>query len=559
MSHDKDQSRSSSVRRRSYNVWTIVATLLCLTASAQSKYPTVEIESIYDLNFTKAERDSFLSNLQDYQKSLQAIHQYKLNNAVPMSLIFDPIPPGFVVETAQKPVEWGLPKEIEMPENRKDIAFYPVYKLATLIRTKKISSTDLTKLYLDRLKKFGDTLQCATVILEESALRQAKKADEEIAQGKYRGPLHGIPYGIKDLLSVEGTETSWGAAPYRGQVINQTATVVKKLEAAGAVLLVKLTLGALAMGDIWYGGVTKNPWDLKQGSSGSSAGPAAATVAGLVAFSIGTETLGSIVSPSTRCGASGLRPSFGRVSRHGAMALSWSMDKIGPICRSALDCAMVFDAIRGPDGLDHHVKNASFNYSAKTDIKKLRVGYLKNWFEANYPTKDNDQKALDLLRSLGINLEPVDISTTIPVNAVRIMLTAEAAAAFDELTRSNRDSLLTDQRKNAWPNTFRAARFIPAVDYINASRIRSELVKEYYEKTKDFDVIVSPSFGGTQLLTTNLTGNPCIVVPNGFNTRQTPTSISFLGKLFGEAAVVSLARAYQEATEWDDKMPPAFK
>ena len=324
-------------------------------------------------------------------------------------------------------------------------------------------------------------------------------------------------------------------------------------------LIVKLSMGALANGDIWYGGVTKNPWNLKQGSSGSSAGPASATVAGLVAFSIGTETLGSIVSPSTRCGASGLRPSFGRVSRNGAMALSWSMDKIGPICRSALDCALVFDVIRGTDGIDHHVRDAGFNYSAKTDIRKLRVGYLKNLFEAEYPTKQNDLKALEVLKSLGVDVQVVDISSSIPVAAIRLMLTAEAAAAFDELTRSNRDSLLTDQRKNAWPNTFRAARFIPAVDYINASRIRSELVKEYYEKTKDFDVIVSPSFGGTQLLTTNLTGNPCVVVPNGFNDTGSLTSISFLGKLFGEAAALSLARAYQEASDWDEKVPPLFK
>ena len=548
--------------RASYKVYGIVAILLGLTPvvfGQQGKYPTADIEPYYDVTFTKAERDSFFSGLQDYQKAIQAIHQYKLDNRVGMSLIFDPLPPGFQLEITQRPIDWGLSKKIILPENRNELAFYPVYKLAALIKSRKITSLELTKLYLDRLKKYSDTLQCSTEILEETALKQAKKADEEIARGKYRGPLHGIPYGIKDLLSVEGTETAWGAAPYKGQVISSTATVVKKLEEAGAVLAVKLTLGALAMGDIWYGGVTKNPWNLKQGSSGSSAGPASATVAGLIGFSIGTETLGSIVSPSTRCGASGLRPSFGRVSRNGAMALSWSMDKIGPICRSALDCALVFDAIRGTDGIDHHVRDAAFNYNAKTDIKKLRVGYLKNLFEADYPTKGNDLKALEIIKSLGVDLQVVDITTNIPVNAIRLMLTAEAAASFDELTRSNRDSLLTDQRKNAWPNTFRAARFFPAVDYINASRIRTELVKEYYEKTKNFDVIISPSFGGTQLLTTNLTGNPCVVVPNGFNDKGTPTSISFLGKLYGEAAAISLARAYQEATEWDEKVPPLFR
>ncbi len=543
-----------------YKVYFILIFILTIQLSiAQEKYPTTQIETFYDLNFTQAERDSLLSGLQNYQKSFEAIHQFKLNNNIPMSLVFDPIPVGMQLETQQKPIDWGLPKEVSLPSNKEELAFYPVYKLAVLIKSKKISSLELTQLYLKRLKKYSDTLQCSITLLEESALRQAKKADEELSKGKYRGSLHGIPYGIKDLLSVEGVETTWGAAPYKGQVLSETATVVKKMEEAGAVLLVKLTLGALAMGDIWYGGVTKNPWNLKDGSSGSSAGSSSATVAGLVAFAIGTETLGSIVSPSTRCGASGLRPTYGRVSRHGAMALSWSMDKIGPICRSALDGAIVLEVIRGTDGLDHHVRDASFNYSAKTSIKKLKVGYLKTLFDADYPTKANDQKTLDVLKSLGVELIPVELPADIPVDAIRLMLSAEAAAAFDELTRSNRDSLLTDQRKFAWPNTFRTARFIPAVEYINASRIRYQLIQDYYTKTKDFDVIVSPSFGGTQLLTTNLTGHPCVVVPNGFTEKGNPTSISFLGKLFGEAAVVSLAHAYQQASEWEDLVPPLFK
>ncbi len=545
----------------SYKVCAIVAIMAAMTlpsTAQQNQRPTTEIEAYYDLKFTGPERDSLFSSLQDYQKSIQALHQYSLDNSIPMSLVFDPVPPGLVIDSDQKAIQWGLPTDVKLPENRSDLAFYPVYKLAFLIKSRKISSAELTQIYLDRLRKYSDTLQCTVTIMEKTALQQSKRADEEIAQGKYRGPLHGIPYGIKDLLAVEGIRTTWGAAPYRDQVINNTATVVQKLEQAGAVLIVKLTMGALAMGDIWYGGVTKNPWNLKQGSSGSSAGSAASTMAGLVAFSIGTETLGSIVSPATRCGATGLRPSFGRVSRQGAMALSWSMDKIGPICRSALDCALVFDAIRGPDGLDHHVKNSAFNYQARTDLKKLKIGYLKNLFDATYPGKENDAKSLEALKSLGIQLQPVDISLDLPVGAIRIMLTAEAAAAFDELTRSNRDSLLTDQRKNAWPNSFRAARFIPAVDYINASRVRYQLVKEYYERTKEFDVIIAPSFGGTQLLTTNLTGNPCVVMPNGLNERGTPTSISFLGKLYGEAAILLLARAYQEATEWDERIPPFF-
>lgn len=543
-----------------YAVYFILAACLSIQSGfGQKKSPTAEIEPYYDLAFTQAERDSLLRGLEDYQKSFQAIHQFKLANSTGMSLVFDPMPTGMQIETVQKPIDWGLPKDVPLPVNKEDLAFYPVYKLAVLLRNKKITSTELTQLYLSRLKKYADTLQCTITLLENTALAQAKKADDEIAKGKYRGPLHGIPYGIKDLLSVEGVETTWGAEPYRGQVFSETATVVKKLEVAGAVLLVKLTLGALAMGDIWFGGVTKNPWNLKEGSSGSSAGSASATVAGLVAFAIGTETLGSIVSPSTRCGASGLRPTFGRVSKYGAMALSWSMDKIGPITRSALDCAIVFDAIRGADGLDNQVRDAAFNYSAKTDLKKLKVGYLKTLFDASYPTKANDQKTLDAIKALGIELTPVELPSDIPVSAVRLMLTAEAAAAFDELTRSNRDSLLVNQSRWAWPNTFRTARFIPAVEYINASRIRQQLIQEYYAKTKDFDIIISPSFGGTQLLTTNLTGHPCLVVPNGFNDKGSPTSISFLGKLFGEAAIVSLAHAYQQASEWEDRVPPLFK
>jgi Asp-tRNA(Asn)/Glu-tRNA(Gln) amidotransferase A subunit family amidase len=544
----------------SYKVFITIGLVFILSGvRAQNPQPTAEIEPYFDLSFTAAERDSLLQGLRDYQRMYEGIHRQVLANDVPMSLWFNPVPAGFRKETVQKPIDWGLPKEVTLPANREELAFYPVYKLAVLIRTKKITSTELTRLYLDRLKKYGDTLQCVVSLLEDRALAQAKKADEEIAKGKYRGPLHGIPYGIKDLLSVEGTKTTWGAEPYIDQEINTTATIVKKLDNAGAVLVAKLTMGALALGDIWFGGVTKNPWNLKQGSSGSSAGSASATVAALVAFSIGTETLGSIVSPSTRCGASGLRPTFGAVSRNGAMALSWSMDKIGPICRSAIDAALVYDVIRGEDPLDKSTTSTVFNYSAKTDLKKLKVGYLKTLFDASYPGKENDQQVLEIIRKMGVELVPLELPTSLPVVSIRLMLTAEAAAAFDELTRSNKDSLLSNQLRWAWPNTFRTARFIPAVEYINASRLRQQLIEEYHRVTNDFDVIISPSFGGTQLLTTNLTGHPCVVVPNGFNESKSPTSISFLGKLYGEAAPLLLARAYQEATEWEDLIPDYFK
>lgn len=536
----------------------ILTILFSATVAAQDKYPTKSIEPFLGISLTDAERDSLLSNIQNFQKEYEALHQIKIPNSVPMSLVFDPLPMGFQVETTSTPIDWGLAKDVDLPANREELAFYPVHKLAVLIKKKKITSTELTSLYISRIKKYADTLQCVISILEERAMREAKQADDEIAKGKYRGPLHGIPYGVKDLLAVEGTKTTWGAEPYKDQTIEGTATVVKKLGEAGAVLVCKFTLGALAMGDIWYGGVTRNPWNMKQGSSGSSAGSASGTVAGLVAFSIGTETLGSIVSPSTRCGATGLRPTYGRVSRTGAMALSWSMDKIGPICRSALDCGIVLNAIMGPDNMDKHVRQAAFNYSARNDIRKLKVAYLKTAFDATYPSKKQDEEALKIIRSLGIEPVAVEMPQGMPLASIRLMLSAEASAAFDELTRSNMDDELTDQRKNAWPNTFRAARFIPAVEYINASRVRQQLIEEYHKKLKDYDVIISPSFANGQLLTTNLTGHPCLVLPNGFNDQGSPTSISFLGKLYGEAALVAFARAYQEKSEWDDKVPPVF-
>lgn len=540
-------------------IYTVLFILIAVVMQAQQKYPSKSIEPYLDIQLTDPERDSLIDNLKEYQESYQALHKYMLNNSVSPALVFDPTPTGLQINTKQLPIDWNLPKDVSLPSNREELAFYPVYKLATLIKNKKITSVELTKLYLNRLKKFGDTLKCVITITEETALQQARKADEEIAKGNYRGPLHGIPYGIKDLLAVEGTKTTWGAAPFKDQTINTTATVVKKLNDAGAILVAKLTMGSLAWGDIWYGGVTKNPWNLKQGSSGSSAGSASATSAGLVAFSIGTETWGSIVSPSTRCGVTGLRPTYGQVGRSGAMALSWSMDKIGPICRSTLDCAIVFDAIRGVDSNDKATKASAFNYNGKADFKKLKIGYLKKQFETKYGNRANDSIALNVLRSLGVKLQAVDLPTDVPVDALSIILSAEAAAAFDALTRSNRDSLLTVQRKQAWPNAFRSSRFIPAVEYINANRVRQQLIDRYYELTKEYDIIVVPSFGGNQLLMTNLTGHPCLVMPNGFNAQGSPTSISFLGKLYGEAALIQVGRAYQEATEWDEKQPKLFK
>ncbi len=530
----------------------------CKTEHEKIDSKTVQLaQKIIDLQFTDTEIDSMLQSLNNFSSDYQKIRTVEIGNEITPRFYFDPRPHNFGPPGKQKNNQWQIYDNIDLPENIEDLAFFPVAELASLIKNQKISSVQLTEMYLNRLKKYGDTLQCVVSLTEELALKQAQKADEEIAQGKYRGPLHGIPYGVKDLFAVEGYKTTWGAAPYKNQQIDQTATVVKKLEKAGAVLFVKLTLGALAMGDVWFGGVTKIPWDLNRGSGGSSAGSASATAAGLVGFAIGTETWGSIVSPSTRCGVTGLRPTFGKVSRFGAMALSWTMDKVGPIARNAYDCALVFDAIHGMDIKDPSTTNYPFNYENKK-MADFKVGYLKSFFEEEYRGQENDMKTIEVLKKLGITLHEVELPEDIPVSALSIILEAEAAAAFDELTRSNKDDELTAQHKNAWPNIFRTARFIPAVEYIQASRLRDLLIEELHQVIKDYDVIVTPSYGGDQLLMTNLTGHPCVVVPNGFDDKKHPTSISFIGNLYDEPTILNFVKHYQEATDFDQLKPEFF-
>ncbi len=533
--------------------------LLGAAYQAQDDHPiTKEIvaaaEKVIGLEFTDTERDSMLDGLQRNLKSYEKIRQLKIDNAVPPALQFNPIPVGARFDTLRKPLVTSPVGEVQLPENLEDIAFYSVAQLAELIRTRRITSVQLTKMYLARLKKYDPILHAVVTLTEDLALKQARRADEEIAAGKYRGPLHGIPYGAKDLLAVKGYPTTWGAMPYKDQRIDRDATVVRRLEQAGAVLVAKLSTGALAWGDVWFGGKTRNPWNPKQGSSGSSAGPASATSAGLVAFAIGTETWGSIVSPATRTGVTGLRPTYGRVSRAGAMALSWSMDKIGPIARTVEDCALIFDAIRGPDGIDQSVVDLPFNYNPDVDLSKLRIGYLKKLFERDYPNKVNDQATLQVLRDLGANLIAIDLPD-VPVRPLSFILNAEAAAAFDELTRSGRDDLLVRQIKNAWPNVFRTSRFIPAVEYIQANRVRYLLIQEMAKMMSKVDVYVAPSFGGNNLLLTNLTGHPAVVVPNGFNDKGSPTSITFIGKLYDEATVLAVAKKYQDATDFHLKHP----
>jgi len=515
-------------------------------------------EKLIALEFTDAERDSMLSDLADYRKGYEALRNLTITNDIPPALVFNPVPGQYFhasTDGKARRIEWSRARAVKRPAHLEDVAFWSVRDLAELIRTRQVTSTELTEMYLARLKRYAPKLECVVSLTEERALASAKKADEEIAKGHYRGILHGIPYGAKDLLAVKGTTTTWGSAPYKDQRIDQTATVIQRLDDAGAVLIAKLTLGELAWGDVWFGGMTRNPWNLDEGSSGSSAGSASATSAGCVAFAIGTETLGSIVSPSTRCGVTGLRPTFGRVSRAGAMALSWSMDKIGPIARTVEDCGIVLDAIKGPDGLDPAVIDAPFTYSTRTKLSDLKIGYVKALFDEDYPNRANDTATLDKLRSLGATLIPIELPK-VPSSPLTAILTAEAAAAFDELTRTNRDDQMKRQERNAWPNTFRAARFIPAVEYIQANRARTILMREM--AALPVDVYIAPAFGGDNLLYTNLTGNPCVVVPNGLNDKGSPTSITFMGKLFEEGNVITVAKAYQDATEFHLKHPPLF-
>lgn len=516
-----------------------------------------------DLSFTQQEIDSMFDGVKENVFEIRKMHKYPLSNSTPMSMWQSPVVAGMQFDMKQQPINWEIPANVSLPANRNELAFYSVMQLASLIKNKKISSVELTKFFIERIRKYGDTLQCVISVTEEIAMQQAKEADALIAKGKYKGPLHGIPYGLKDLFAVKGTKTTWGAAPYKDQIIDEDATVYNKLRDAGAVLVAKFTLGALAMGDRWYGGRTNNPWNLRFGSSGSSAGSASATVAGLVPFAIGTETWGSIISPSSTCGATGFRPTFGRVSRAGGMTLSWSLDKVGPITRSAEDAALVFSFIHGADNKDLSAVSMPFNYQPKGDVKKLKVGYAKNYFDRITDTSRNEWKVLDAYRKMGVELVPIVFpdSGVYNFNVMDIVISAECAAAFDDFTRTGLDDQMTWQNKFDWPNSFRVSRLIPAVEYINANRHRYLLMQQVNAALKDIDVLICPTRGsGSQSAITNLTGHPAICMPTGFDKRfNTPTSITLLGKLYGEAAMLTAAKALQQATSWDDVHPPMFQ
>ena len=535
---------------------------LLLTSSLLAQTTTKEniekADKIIGLEFTDAEKDSMQTSLDEQLTNYDNIRKVNLENNVPPAILFNPIPIGFEFPKEQTPIIFSNYSYAKLPTDINELAFYSIGELAELIRAKQITSTELTKFFLERLKKYEPVLHCVITITEERAMNQAKLMDEEIAAGKYRGMLHGIPFGAKDLLSTKDYKTTWGSVPFKDQMIEEDATVIKKLEEAGAVLCAKLTLGELAWGDVWFDGKTRNPWDTTKGSSGSSAGSASAVSAGLLPFAIGTETWGSIVSPSTVCGTTGLRPTYGRVSRTGAMALSWSMDKIGTICRSAEDLVIVFNIINGQDGIDQTSYDVPFNYQPEIDFSKLKIGYLKSDFDKQYDFHNQDSVTLAKLKELGADLIPLELPE-LPINDLSIILSAEAGAAFDELTRSGMDDLLVRQIKDAWPNVFRSSRFIPAVEYINANRIRFLLIQQMEEIMNEVDLYIAPSWEGDNLLLTNLTGHPCVVLPNGFSEDGTPTSISFIGRLFDEGRLIAFAKKYQEATDFHKKHPENFK
>lgn len=512
-------------------------------------------ENLIGLTFTASERKLMLAAVNEQRANYAAVRANPIENAVPPAYSFDPRLPGMTFETKKRRSKFGRVAAPKVSANLEELAFLSVAQLAKLIQLRQITSVQLTKMYLERLKRYDPVLHCVVTLTEELALKQARQADREIAAGHYRGPLHGIPYGAKDLLATRGIKTTWGAEPYRDQVFDYNATVIDRLAQAGAVLIGKLTVGALAWGDVGLDGVmTRNPWNIEEGASGSSAGSASAAAAGLVGFAIGTETLGSIISPCTRCRVTGLRPTFGRVSRFGAMALSWTMDKIGPIARSVEDCAIVFDAIYGPDDKDFTVTDYAFNYDATLDVKSLRVGYVKSAFEVERDNQVNDETSLAVLRALGINLIPIELPG-LPVDKLEHILMAEAAAAFDELTRSNADDQLARQVADAWPNVFRASRLIPAVEYVQANRLRMLAMQAMRDLLADIDVYVAPSFHNNNLMLTNLTGHPAVVVPNGVDAKGGSSSLTFTGKLYGEAATLSVAKAYQDATKFHLRRP----
>ncbi|MDY0202489.1 MAG: amidase, partial [Tenuifilaceae bacterium] len=539
----------------------ILSVALNLYQYLNSKSVTTNLkgaEKLFALNFTNSERDLLKDDVTEAIEKYTLIHEFDIQNDLGLSLVFAPVPTSYSPKFESNTSNFDLPTSVNLPENKEDLCFYTIAELSYLIKNRAITSKELTELYLTRIKKYDSELFSVITLLEERALEQAQKMDEEIANGKYRGPLHGIPYGAKDLLALKDYPFTYGSPIYKDQIASTTASVIQKLDEAGAILVAKLSLGEFAWGDVWFGGKTRNPWNTERGSSGSSAGSASATSAGLVAFAIGSETWGSIVSPSTECGVTGLRPTFGRVSRTGAMTLSWSMDKIGPICRTAQDCAIVINSISGTDNMEKVLVDVPLNTNLTEKISRLRVGFAEDYFKQDYPFKTNDSLALIAFEEFGIDLIPVKLPEHLPMSALSIILDVEAAAAFSHLTLSNLDDQMVRQVKDAWPNFFRKARYIPAVEYIQANRIRTVLINEFSRLFEEVDIIISPSFADNQLLMTNLTGHPAISIPTGFTDTKLPTSITLISNWYREDNILLLAKKYQDKTLWFREKPEGF-
>ena len=533
-----------------------------LTAYTQ-EFSTKEIagaEKMYGLQFSEAKRDSMLNQLKVDQQLYQYLHSFNLANSVPLPQWFDPIVPNMKFSGSQQTITWSIPQNISMPADTNQLAFYSIAQLSSLLRNHKITSVQLSHFFINRLKKYGDTLHCVISFTENIAMRQAKLADEAFAKGIIKSPLQGIPYGLKDLFTVKGTKTTYGSPPFKDQAIEEDAFVYQQLQKAGAVLIAKLSMGELAMDDIWFGGQTKNPWNLQQGSNGSSAGSASATAAGLVPFAIGTETYGSIVAPSAVCGATGLRPTFGTVARTGGMTLAWTSDRIGPICRSAEDAAMVFAYIHGSDEYDRASRTMPFNYTGSTAVSKIKVAYAKNYIDS-LPENSPEKNVIKILKAAGVQITAIDFPSNLHTNELLTTIwAAESAAAFDGLTRSGKDSEMVQQWQSRYPNQFRSARFIPAVEYLNVCRLRYLVMQQAFTVLSKYDIVIVPSMADEPMALTCLTGNPCITLPAGLPvTNGAPPSITFIGgKLYSEATITAFAKLFQQLTHFEQKHPAMF-
>ena len=502
----------------------------------------------------------------------------ELESTLAPAMQWDPMLPGVKGGSQSDRFVRSSGPAVALPKKDEDIAFAPVTQLARWIETHQLTSERLTKIYLERLERFNSQLRCAITITRDHALQQAKLADEEIANGKYRGPLHGIPFGVKDLLDTAGIPTTYGAEPYRNRIPAEDSAVVKRLYAAGAVLVAKLSLGALALNDVWFGGQTMNPWLPEEGSSGSSAGPGAATAAGLVGFSIGSETGGSIVSPSMRCGVTGLRPTYGRVPRTGAMTLCWSLDKLGPMTRGVEDALLVLHAISGPDEGDLASVPSHLDFDATTAVKGLRVGYFPAWM-AQRPATEVDRAALDTAKKLGMQLTEVSLPNW-PYDSLNLILFAEGAAAFEDLALNGGLGELKMQVPDAWPNIFRQARFLSAVDFVQADRLRRKVAQEMARVLSQVDLLLVPSLRDENLVITNFTGHPSLTLRAGFvevnqarsdwapdpehplptfnPPRRVPHGVTLIGRLFDEGTLGSVGIALERAFGVAGERPSGF-